>query len=140
MFHIRASQAHSNPSQFSGGFVTYQQISFGMGFILIAIDTARLSRCLLVNATYGPEKYYSESPAAAATKVVPPQAPSADTPDQPRARSSYRWAFGFLGLAFTGTLVTGIIANSNYSKDIDSQANADLTANARFVLYIFLGI
>ena len=114
--------------------MTYQQISFGMGFIGIASDAVKLARCLLVNATYGPEKY-SESPAAATKEfVVPP--PSADTPDQPKSRASYRSVTGFLGLAFIGAVVTGIIANSNYSKNIDSQSNADLTAKTRFVLFL----
>ena len=108
-----------------------------MGFIAIASDAARLAKCLLVNATYGPEKY-SESPAAA-TKggLVPP--PTADTPDQPKARSSYRMASIFVGLAFLGAVVTGIVANSNYSHDLDSQTNADLTERARLVI-IFLDL
>jgi hypothetical protein len=103
-----------------------------MGFIGIASDAVKLARCLLVNATYGPEKY-SESPAAA-TKggLVPP--PSDDTPDQPKARGWNRLATGLLGLAFLGAVVTGIIANSNYSKVIDSQSTADLTAKTRFVV------
>ena len=112
--------------------MTYQQISFGMGFIGIASDAVRLVKCLLVNASYGPEKY-SESPAAA-TKggLVPP--PTADTPDQPQARSLYRKATGFVGLTFIAAIVTGTIANSNYSIVFDSQTSADLTANTRFVI------
>jgi len=126
---LRAVQARSDSSRFSEGLVTYQQISFGMGFIGIASDAVKLAKCLLVNATYGPEKY-PESPAAATKEVVVPP-PSSDTPDQPKARSFYRRITGFVGLAFLGAVVTGIIANSNYSKDIDSQANADLTAKTR---------
>lgn len=105
-----------------------------MGFIGIASDAVKLVTCLLVNATYGPEKY-AESPAAA-TKggLVPP--PTADTPDQPQARSSYRKATGFVGLAFLGAIITGIIANSNYSQVFDSQTKADLTANTRLVVII----
>ena len=100
-----------------------------MGFIGIASDAVKLVRCLLVNATYGPEKY-SESPGAA-TKggLVPP--PTDDTPDQPQARTSYRRATGLVGLAFLGAVVTGIIANSNYSQVLNSQTNADLTAKTR---------
>ena len=103
-----------------------------MGFIGIASDSVKLVRCLLVNATYGPEKY-SESPAAA-TKggLVPP--PTADTPDQPKARSSYRNTSGLVGLAFLSAVITGIIANSNYSQVLDSQSTADLTANTRLVV------
>ena len=108
-----------------------------MGFIGIASDTVKLAKCLLVNATYGPEKY-SESPAATTKEaLVPP--PTADVPDQPQARSSYRKATGFVGLAFLGAIVTGIIANSNYSQVLDSQATADLTAKTRLVAIIFFG-
>ena len=111
-----------------------------MGFIAIASDAVRLVRCLLVNATYGPENY-SQSPAAATKEgVVYP--PSADTPDLPQARSWHRLATSFLSLAFLAAFITGIAANSNYSKNIDSQSNADLTGNARFVLlfYLFWGL
>ena len=136
IFYLRAVQAKSDSSRFSGGLVTYQQISFGMGFIGIASDAVRLVKCLFVNATYGPEKY-SESPAAA-TKggLVPP--PTADTPDQPQARSWYRKATGLLGLAFLGSVVPGVIANSNYSSVLNSQTNADLTSNTRLVVIIII--
>ena len=136
IFSLRAVQAKNDSSRFSGGLVTYQQISFGMGFIGIASDAVRLVKCLLVNATYGPEKY-SESPAAA-TKggLVPP--PTADTPDQPQARSLYRKASGLLGLAFLGSVVPGVIANSNYSNVLNSQTNADLTSSTRLVVVIII--
>ena len=135
IFHLRAAKANGDTSLSGVAFVTYQQVSFGMGLIQIATDVARLAKCLLVNATYGPEKY-PESPAAANKEgVVFP--PSADTPDQPQARTSYRLATGFLGLTFFVALVTGIVANSYYTNDI-SQSNANLIANARFVLF-FLG-
>ena len=108
-----------------------------MGFIGIASDAVKLAKCLLVNATYGLEKY-SESPAATTKEaLVPP--PTADTPDQPKARSSYRKASIYVGLAFLGAVVTGIIANSNYSRVLDSQTTADLTANTRLVVMIFFG-
>jgi hypothetical protein len=109
------------------------QISFGLGFIGIAGDVVKLTRCLLVNATYGLEKY-PQSPAAA-TKggVVPP--PTADTPDQPRMRFWTRRVCGLLDLAFLAATVPGIIANSNYAKVFDSQSNADTTAKTRSVVF-----
>jgi hypothetical protein len=130
LFNLRSVQANvNNHSPFSTAFVTYQQISFGMGFIGIATDAVRLTKCLLVNATYGLEKY-PESPAAGNKGgLMPP--PSADTPDQPRTRSWHRMATFFLSLSFLVAFIIGIVGNSNYSKDIDSQANADLTAKLR---------
>ena len=106
-----------------------------MGFIGIASDAVNIARCLLVNATYGPEKYFQSPAAATKGGLVPP--PTADTPDQPRARYWYRQANGFLSLAFLGSVVPGIIANSNYSNVFDSQADADLTANTRLVFFFF---
>jgi hypothetical protein len=118
--------------------VTYQQISFGIGFIGIAGDSVRLARCLLVNATYGPEKY-SESPASATKEnLVPP--PTADTPDQPKARFFYRLATYFVGQALFGAVITGIIATTQYSQDLDNQAIADLTAKTRLIAVIILDL
>ena len=100
-----------------------------MGFIGIAGDAIKLMRCLLVNATYGPEKY-PQSPAAA-TKggVVPP--PTADTPDLPQVRFWSRRVADFLGLANLVAVIPGIIANSSYSKVFNSQSTANTTATTR---------
>jgi len=111
------------------------QISFGMGFIGIANDVVKITRCLLVNATYGLEKY-PQSPAAASKGAVMPP-PTADTPDQPRARSRSRLVTGFMGLTFLAAIIPGIIANSNYSKGFDNQKNADLTATNRLVVSFY---
>ena len=109
-----------------------------MGFIGIAHDAVKLARCLLVNATYGPETY-PQSPAAA-TKggLVPP--PAADTPDQPRVRSWSRRATILLGLAFLGAIIPGILANSNYSKVFGSQTAADMTGITRLVVVFFFDL
>ena len=105
-----------------------------MGFIGIAHDTVNIARCLLVNATYGPEKYFQSPAAATKGGLMPP--PTADTPDYPRTRSLYRWVATFVGLAFLGAIVPEIIANMNYSQVFDSQATADSTAKLRFVVFI----
>jgi hypothetical protein len=68
--------------------------------------------------------------------------PTADTPDQPRARICYRQGIGFVSLLFLGASVPGIIANSNYSKVFDSQTDAaDTSAKTRLVIFfLFLFI
>ena len=106
-----------------------------MGFIGIASDSVKIARCLLVNATYGPEKYFQSPAAATKGGLVPP--PTDDTPDQPRARSRYRLATGWLGLAFLGSVIPGTIANSNYSSVFTSQSNADMTAKTRLAIIVF---
>ena len=107
-----------------------------MGFIGISSDAVNIARCLLVNATYGLEKYFQSPAAETKGGLVPP--PTADTPDHPRTRSWYRWVFTFLGLAYWSAIVPEIIANMNYSQVFDSQMNADTTATDRFVVYILL--
>ncbi|KAF8812920.1 hypothetical protein BYT27DRAFT_7182151 [Phlegmacium glaucopus] len=129
IFALRAVQARNEQRRFSKGLATYMQISFGLGFIGIAGDAVKLTRCLLVNATYGPELYH-ESPAAASKGVIVPP-PTTDTPDQPRVRAWCRGVGDLLSLAFLAATVPGIIANSNYSKVFDSQKNADTTATDR---------
>ena len=135
IFSLRAVQARDDSRRFSNGLVTYQQISFGMGFIGIASDAVNIARCLLVNATYGPEKYFQSPAAATKGGLVPP--PTGDTPDHPRARSWYRWVATFAGLAFWAALAPEIIANMNYSQVFDSQTNADTTAKLRSGFFFF---
>lgn len=137
IFSLRAVQARNESRRFSNGLVTYLQISFGLGFVGIANDAVKLTRCLLVNATYGLEKY-PQSPAAS-TKggLVPP--PTADTPDQPRVRFWCRRAGGFMDLAFLAATVPGIIASSHYSNVFNNQNNANTSARDRLVVSFFLG-
>ena len=104
-----------------------------MTFIGIASGAVGITRCLLVNATYGPKTYFQSPAAATEGGLVPP--PTADTPDHPRARSWYRYAASFLGLAFWGAIIPEILANWNYSNVFDSQATADSTAKNRLLYY-----
>ena len=112
------------------------QISFAMGFVGIANDAVKLTRCLLVNATYGPEIYFQSPAAATKGGLVPP--PTADTPDQPRVRFWCRRTTGSIDLAFLGAVITGLIANSNYSKVFNNQSDADTTAVTRLVVTFFI--
>jgi len=106
------------------------QISFGLGFIGIATDLVGLIRCLLINATYGSERY-SESPAASSKGgLLSP--PPEGTPDLPKVRFWARRSMDLLGFAFLAATVPGIIANSHYSNVLDDQNQADKTARNRF--------
>lgn len=108
-----------------------------MGFIGIANDVVKLTRCLLVNATYGPETYPQSAAAATKGGLVPP--PTADTPDQPRIRFWIRRASELLGLTFFAAIVPEIIANSHYSTVFNSQSNADMTSRDRLARLFFFG-
>jgi len=128
---LRAIQAHNESKRYSKGLATYMQISFGMGFIGVANDFVNMIRCLLVNATYGPERY-PECPAAwSKGGLLTP--PAEGTHDLPKARFWARRFTDLLGPAFLAAIVPGIIANSHYSKVFDDQIHADKTAKNRFV-------
>jgi hypothetical protein len=105
------------------------QISFGMGFIGIASDLVNLIRCLLVNATYGSERYPECSAAQSKGGLLTP--PPEGTPDLPKVRFWARRFTDILVAAFIAATVPGITANSNYSKVFDDQNHADKTAKDR---------
>lgn len=104
------------------------QISFGLGYIGIANDIVNLIRCLLVNPTYGPERY-PES-AAASTKechLIPPQE---GDEDQPRQRFWARRFTDFSGLAFLAASVPGAVSASMLTQDFN-QKDADKSFTLR---------
>jgi len=107
------------------------QISFGLGFIGISNDLVNLIRCLLVNATYGSERYPESAAASSKEGVLSP--PPEGTPDSPKVRFWARRFTDLTGLVFLAATVPGIIANSHYSKVFDDQNQADQTAKNRFV-------
>jgi hypothetical protein len=131
----------------SKGLLTYMQISFGMGFIGIANDLVNIVRILLVNPSYGSEKYF-QSPAAA-SKTDPsmtsedvdsnprhhvddfPGEPPDKTPDHPCQRFWSRRFSDFTNLAFLAATVPGIIANSRFSSVLDKPDVANRTMRLR---------
>lgn len=129
IFSLRAVQSHNAAKRVSKGLATYMQISFGMGYIGIAIDLAKLLRCLLVNPTYGSTTFYQSS--AASTKESHVSEPPEDFPDHPKQRNVLRRLSGFLSLAFVSAIVPGIIANLHYSQVFDNQDQARMTMKMR---------
>ena len=92
VYSLRALQAHSEKHRFSKGLINYAQVSFGLGFVGIANDLVNVVRCLLVNPTYGSERY-PESPAAASKGgVMTPEG----TPDLTRTRFWARRVLEFI--------------------------------------------
>ena len=128
MFTLRAVQAHSESKRYSIGLATYMQASFGLGFLNIANNLVNLIRCLLVNATYGSERYPESAAASSKGGLLSP--PPEGTPDLPRMRF---WARRLTDLLVLVLVVAAISANSHYDKVFDDQKEADLTANKRFV-------
>lgn len=90
------------------------QISFGVGFIGIANDLVNLLRCLLVNPTYGLEKW-EEAPASR-TKETYFQAPDQSDEDRPKERFWARRFSDVTNLAFLGATVPGIVGGVKFDK------------------------
>jgi len=137
VYSLRALQAHSDKHRFSKGLINYSQVSFGVGFVGIANDLVNIVRCLLVNPTYGSERY-PESPAAASKGGVMTPPPEG-TPDLTRTRSWVRRFTGLWKLSFLAAIVTGILVNSQYYKALDDQAWADKVATIR-LNFFFLSL
>jgi len=129
VFSFRALQAHSERRRFSERPINYAQASFGLGFVGIASDLVSIVRCLLVNATYGSDRF-AESPAAASKggDITPPPE---GTPDLTRTRFWARRFTDIWGLTFIAATVTGAIVNLQYYKGLDDQTWADKVATIR---------
>ncbi|EAU91147.2 hypothetical protein CC1G_03315 [Coprinopsis cinerea okayama7 len=131
IFALRANQARNEKKRLSGGMANYMQLSFGSGYITIASDLISLLRCLLINASYGYERYPESSAAATKGCHIPP--PQEGDPDYPRQRFWARRFTGFAGFAFLAATVPGIIAHSTYKKGFTSERHAQRTFVYRYV-------
>ena len=131
IFSLRAVQALDESKRYTPEPATYLQVSFGLGYINIARDFVTIIRCLLVNATYGSERYPESSAASSKGGLLTP--PPEGTPDLPKVRFWVRRFATLLFLAFVGAMVPGIVANSYYSKVFDNQKQVDKTAKMRCV-------
>jgi len=90
-------------------------------------------RCLLVNPTFGPERY-PES-AAAASKGGEMTAPPEGTPDLTNQRSWVRGLTSIGWIPYLGATIPGIIAASKYGSVFDHQDSANMTATVRSASY-----
>ncbi|EAU91146.1 hypothetical protein CC1G_03314 [Coprinopsis cinerea okayama7 len=130
IFSIRAAQARNETMRQSGNLANYMQLSFAQGYIGIANDLVNLIRCLLVNASYGPERYPESSAASTKGCDLPP--PKETDVDNPRQRFWIRRFADFSGLSFLAATVPNILAHSVYKKTFTDQAVADKTYKLRY--------
>ncbi|KAH6897634.1 hypothetical protein BKA70DRAFT_1316116 [Coprinopsis sp. MPI-PUGE-AT-0042] len=114
VYTLRMLQTRNEAKSLSEGHVNYQQTSFGMGYVGLSLDLLGAVRCLLLNPTYGPERF-PESPAAA-TKDCYIEPPSQDDEDRPQERYYVRRYTDIATILFIVGLVLGILGNSNYYK------------------------
>jgi len=108
------------------------QISLGLGFIGITSDLVSLIRCMLVNATFGPETYQESSAALSEGALV--TAPPEGTPDLPKVRGWARTFMILLSIASVMAFWLGIYPTKDYSGFFDDQKKTNLIAKFRFVL------
>jgi hypothetical protein len=121
----------------NAGYINYQQTSFGMGFVGLSSDLMALVRCLLVNPTYGPERY-GESPAAA-TKDCYLEPPREGDVDRPRERFWVRRFADTMLVLHIIAIALGIIGNSSYASTFNDASKADRTYIFRYVLPLIPG-
>ncbi|TFK20922.1 hypothetical protein FA15DRAFT_673031 [Coprinopsis marcescibilis] len=130
IFSLRAVQSRDVERRLNGGLAIYMQVSFNTGFIGIASDLVNIIRCLLVNPTYGLERF-PESPAAS-TKECYLAPPEEGEEDHARERFWARRFAEFTGLAFLSAVVPGIVANSSYDKTFNDPSRAQRTYTLRY--------
>ena len=99
----------------SNGLLKYMQVSFGVGFIGIANDLVNLLRCLLVNPTFGPEKW-EEAPASR-TKESSFHTPGPGDDDRPKERFWVRRYSDFTNLAFMAASIPGGIGGAQFKRE-----------------------
>jgi len=99
----------------SNGLLKYMQVSFTLGFVGIASDMVNLTRCLLVNPTFGASRW-DEAPASSTKGSFFEQPRDADE-DRPRERFwARRWS-DFANLAFMASSIPGGVGNAPYNRD-----------------------
>ncbi|KAH6883727.1 hypothetical protein BKA70DRAFT_1206275 [Coprinopsis sp. MPI-PUGE-AT-0042] len=128
---LRALQTRNEAMRLSGGLINYQQTSFGMGYVGLSSDLLNAVRCLLVNPTYGLERY-AESPAAA-TKECYLEPPREGDVDRPRERFWVRRFADASLVVFLTAIALGIVGNSSYSSTFNNAGKANSTYNFRLV-------
>ncbi|KAJ2919926.1 hypothetical protein MD484_g434, partial [Candolleomyces efflorescens] len=131
IFSLRAAQSQKVSMQLSNGLLKYMQVSFAVGFIGIANDLVNLLRCLLVNPTYGLEKW-EEAPASN-TKESSFQTPGPGDEDRPKERFWLRRYSDFTNLAFMAASIPGGIGGAQFKReDFADDAKADKAMNFRY--------
>lgn len=120
-------QTQNEEKRASHGLATYMQLTFGTGYILNALGLVALVRCLVVNATYGSEKF-DESPAAASGWAPPPTFRE----DLPRTRFWARRLGDFGRAGFIGAFLIGLIGMSQYGSAVDNADTAQTVSITRY--------
>lgn len=99
----------------SNRLLKYSQGSWGVGYIGIASDLVQLLRCLLVNPTYGDERF-DEAPTARNQKSYF-QVPEDGEGDLPEERYQVRRFSDFLSLAFLSASIPAIVVGFRFKRD-----------------------
>ena len=130
VFILRAVQSRNESFRRSGGVTNYQQTILGLGIVSISTDLLAAFRCLLVNASYGPERY-PESPAAETEGCLLKPAKAGDV-DRSRERFWIRRISDALLVPLLAALAIGIVANATYSDTLNNASKARRTYVCRY--------
>ncbi|KAJ2912418.1 hypothetical protein MD484_g7995, partial [Candolleomyces efflorescens] len=131
LFSFRAVQSRREDWRYSNRLLKYSQGSWGVGYIGIASDLVQLLRCLLVNPTYGEEKY-DEAPTSRNQKSYF-RMPGEGEQDRPEERSQVRRFSDFLSLAFLAASIPAIVVGSRFDKnDFNNEQKADDLMKLRY--------
>ncbi|KAJ2930259.1 hypothetical protein H1R20_g6800, partial [Candolleomyces eurysporus] len=131
LFSFRAVQSRRDSWRFSNRLLKYSQGSWGVGYIGIASDLVQLLRCLLVNPTYGEERY-DEAPTSRNQKSYF-QVPEDGEQDRAEERARVRRFSDFLSLAFLSASIPAIIVGFRFNKDnFNSEEKADSVMKLRY--------
>ena len=157
-FALRASAAHSASLRDNLSIETYFQSTLSGGFLTIGQDVARLTRSLLVGATFGSRlraqcsltpHHFSRG---TVVTVIPLESRESfagnggedgtnplttleeEHEDHPRTRALVRSIFGIAGILFLAAIILGTISGGTYNSAVGSGAHAMLIRQLWYVL------
>ncbi|KAJ2912668.1 hypothetical protein MD484_g7749, partial [Candolleomyces efflorescens] len=144
-FSLRAVQTQQTNKRLSNSLLKYTQISLGVGYIGITSDLLSLFRCLLVNPTFGLERW-EEAPAHLDSELPSScfQPPHKNERDRPRERFWARRLSDFTNLAFWGATVPAFAGGVKFDKaDFGNEQKGRelkpfLYASASLILFLML--
>jgi len=124
---MRASQALDPGRRSSIGLLKYLQLSYAQGFVQLAQDAVPLLRCLIINASGGPDRLeprkYDDGEAPAETVEV--------RDDLPRVRFWIRRSTDLFNWVWMASTIPGIVGFLRYGSAVHDQKLADKLFNLR---------
>ena len=125
---MRASQALDPGRRSSIGLLKYLQISYAQGFVQLAQDAVPLLRCLIVNASGGPDRLEPRKDDDNKTLSHPNEVQE----DLPRVRFWIRRSTDLFNWTWMASTIPGVIGPLRYGSASHDQKVADKLFNLRY--------